>query len=265
LRKEIRQKNYTEMTEVYEGRHRNDPSTSNPKVQSLVGQAYANLGPDCRQKARECFVAADKLNYYDIFMARTWYFLETSSEDGNQRAIELCEKILALPKLDTRDKAEFKSKLGSCFMEEARRLRSVSPEKTISALTKSIDAFLSSLWIGRHVRELDSTQPLRWLSEPAFSLIDFLHMDIAPYFALIESLTERKHDVHIDGAAVLIQAMKRSAVWRSAEPMQKISNLMRKTRGKLERYVADSNKYPGFVYLIEQLAEAQHVIPKRRP
>lgn len=95
----VRDRRFQDAADVFETHDRREVVIANPKVQALAGQAYSNLGPDYRTKARECFVAAFELKYLDIFMARAWYHVESSAEYGNPGAIEVCEKVLGQQKL----------------------------------------------------------------------------------------------------------------------------------------------------------------------
>lgn len=261
----VRDKQHEEVVTIFEGRPRQDPVIANPKVQALAGQAYSNLGADYRTKARECFVAANELKYFDIFMARGWFHVENFAEYGNRQAIEVCAWVLAQPKLSSRHRAEFNSKLGSCFLEEARRARNISQERAIEFYGRSIDAYLSALWIGRRVRELDEAQTLRWLEVPAVAFVDYLGADIEPYFALIDRLTERGHDIHPEGARVILGALRRTQAGRAERSKAKLSGLIRRTVARLNQYIGKSEDLPGFAFVCETLSLALENFQSARP
>lgn len=250
----VRARNFREAVDTYEGRDRRDPVLTNQKVQALVGQSYANLGPDYRTKARECFDAASGLNYFDIFMARSWFFVEKQAEYGNQAAIDVCLKYLSQPKLAARYKAEFKSKLASCYFEEAKRMRYVSKERSIEFFQNSIMNYLSALWIGRYTDSLDTETTLRWLYNPAAGFSEYLRDDVAPYFEMLSILPDQKHDIHLDGAEVLMQAMLRLSAPRDAQGRARFVGVIRRTIRRLTKALGDSDETPGFRYLVEKLS-----------
>ncbi|MES3055049.1 AAA family ATPase [Sphingomonas faeni] len=262
----IRERRFKDVIDNFEARNRHDPITANPKVQALAGQAYSNLGPDFRTRARECFKAAHELQYHDIFMARAWFHVENSAEYGNREAIAVCEKVLAQRKLSSRHRAEFKSKLASCYLEEARRARNISRERAVEYFGKSIDAYLSALWIGRSVRELDEEQTLRWLSVPSLAFIEILGSDVEPFFSLLEGLVERGHDIHEEGAKVLLQALRRSSAGHDDKARGKLSGLMRRTVQRLTQHATKKGDLPGFDLLVETLSlTQQRLTPARNP
>ena len=63
----IRQQNFHGITDIEKAFSRHDPVLANPRVRSLVGQAYSALGSDFREEARGWFKAADGLGYRDVF------------------------------------------------------------------------------------------------------------------------------------------------------------------------------------------------------
>ena len=250
----IKSHSFRDAVDIFEGRDKRDPVLTNQKVQALIGQAYSRMGADYRTKARESFKAAYDLKYFDIFMARAWFFVENSSEYGNKAAIDVCEKVLNQPKLSARYKAEFKSKIASCYFEEAIRMRSVSSEKAIEFYHLSILNYLSSLWIGRYTDEIDTEKTRRWLFQPASGLAEYLGENAEPYFQLLSQLPSQKHDVHLDGAETLIQAMLRLRAPRDKNGKAKISGLIRRTLKQFTTYVGDTDSYPGFQHIIDHLS-----------
>ncbi|MEH6716505.1 hypothetical protein [Parasphingorhabdus flavimaris] len=261
----VRQREYDEVISIYETRDKRDPVIANQKVQALVGQAYANMGPDCRAKARECFNAAKELQYFDIFMARGWFHVESYAEYGNRQAILVCDWVLGQKKLETRYRAEFKSKLGSCYLEEARRAKNISQEKAVEYFAKSIDAYLSGLWIGRNIRELKEDETLRWLDAPLVGFIGYLRSDIEPFLAMIEGLTERGHDIHMEGAKSLLKALGRSQALREERERNRVVGLIRRTIGRLDQYVGKTGDFPGFRFIADTLRALLGDSLRRRP
>jgi hypothetical protein len=249
----VRARRYQDAADIYEGRSRNDPVITNQRVQSLVGQAYANLGPNYRTKARECFKAASSLGHSDVFMARAWFHVESSSQVGTKEAIQVCESFLAKPGRSARDRAEFQSKLANCYHEHARRLRSVSQEKTIEAYTKSIQTYILALRIGKDVDQFDG-RTIRWLQVPSVELVQYIGADLEPFFSLIDALTSQKRDVPLEGAEVLMQALSHSRAARSDKERNKIAGVLRRTLRKLDKRVVEDPDAAGSHYLASMLA-----------
>lgn len=248
----IRLKRYQDVVDLYEARPRDDPSLNNQKVQALVGQGYAQLGPDARTKARECFQAAYRLKFIDVFMARAWFYIENESDYGNKNAIDVCESFLDQPHLSARYKSEFKSKLASCYLEQARRLQSISTEKSVSFYKKSISSYLSALWIARYTEQIDEDITLRWLRVPCSEFVRYLGLELAPFFDLLAELTSQKHDVHLDGAQVLMMALRESKADRDDQARKRVSGLTRKAIRAIEKDI-DEEENPGFHFVLKTL------------
>ena len=167
-------------------------------------------------------------------------------------------------KLSSRHRAEFKSKLASCYLEEARRARNISRERAVEYFGKSINAYLSALWIGRSVRELDEEQTLRWLSVPALAFIELLGSDVEPFFSMLEGLVEHGHDIHEEGAKVLLNALRRSSAGRDDKARSKLGGLMRRTVQRLGQHAGNIGDMPGFDLLVGALSLAQQRLTPAR-
>lgn len=249
----VRAEYYADCVAVYESISARDPVIANPRVQALAGRAYSHLGQKFRVKARDCFVAAKEINYFDIFMARAWFHTENFQDSSKLHAVEVCEWVLRQSKLSSRHRAEFKSKIGSCFFAEARRARNISREGAIENYSKSIESYLSALWIGRNVQELDEEQTLQWLEYPANSFVDYLGVDIEPYFVLIVRIAEHEHDIHVEGARVLLNALRRSEAGRDDRSRAKMRGLLKRTLSRLDQNIARSSDRQGFRFLADTL------------
>tara|TARA_B100000678_G_scaffold290646_1_gene304130 strand:- start:85 stop:2406 length:2322 start_codon:yes stop_codon:yes gene_type:complete len=248
----IRRKRYEDVIDLYEARPRSDPVLNNQKIQGIVGQAYAQGGPDARTKARECFEAAYRLKFIDVFMARAWFYVENESDYGSKNAIQVCEYFLSQPHLSARYRSEFKSKIASCYLEQARRLSSISAEKAIDFYKKSIISYLSALWIARYTQQIDEDLTLRWLSVPCMEFVDYLGIDLGPYFDLLMSLPDQRHDVHLDGAREIMLALRRSHADRDIQSRKRLLGLTKKAIRQLERK-ADEDEQPGLELVLTTL------------
>jgi hypothetical protein len=252
LDRHVRTQRYRDAVDTFERLGRNDPVITNQRVQGLVGQAYARLGPDYRTKARECFKAASSLGYFDVFMARAWFHVEHDTEVGTKAAMEVCEKFLAQSGLSARDRAEFQSKLASCHHELARKLKGVSSEKAIDAFKLSIEKYMLALRIGKDVDQFDG-RTQRWSSIPSVELVQYLGNNLEPFFALIEHLIGQKRDIPVEGAEALMQALSHSRADRDAKDRSKIAGLMRRTMRKLRSRIAEDEDSAGSAYLLSML------------
>jgi len=177
-----------------------DLALENPKIRSLLGQAYAELGGHSWEKARECFKHAEGLGYRDLFMMRRWFHLEFMSGYGWDEAERICRTVLADPRFGPRVKSEFWSKLGSCLFMKANGILGASREKGLELLRQSIYAYLEAIWIGRSTGEMDIAKNIAWLEKPLRRFVLAAKGDIDQFFALFDALPDRKHDV--DDAAL---------------------------------------------------------------
>jgi hypothetical protein len=91
----IRQGQYQRVIDWVRGRTADDPILVNPRIQSLVGQAWSALGPEFRENARSSFKAAESVNFRDVYMMRRWYFLELDSGYGLAEAERICNVMIS--------------------------------------------------------------------------------------------------------------------------------------------------------------------------
>lgn len=230
-----------------------DPVLANPKILALTGQAYSRLGPNCREEAREAFRAAEAMGFRDIFMMRSWYSMELSSGYGTTEAERICNVVVNSEGISSRYKSEFLSKLGQCYYREGAALIGVSREKGFSLLRKSIHSYLEALWVGRHSRDISPQENLGWMERPVGLMIQHLGENLDEYMDLIGELPERKHDVSLDGAILLLTALRRVRTPADARGRTKMGGLCRRAIQRLDRFVKDSDGYPGLSYLIDKL------------
>lgn len=258
----VRAQKFQDAVDLYESRNRSDPVITNHKVQGLIGQSYANLGPDYRTKARECFKSATSLGYFDVFMARSWFHLEQDTQVGTKAAIGVCERFLSQSGLSARDRAEFQSKLASCYHEEARKLSSVSSEKTIDLFSRSLETYMLAVRLGEEVASFDG-RTLRWLAFPARDFVRYLGKNLEPYFSLIEKLVSQKKDIPVEGAEVLMEALSLSRADQDDKDRNKIAGLVRRTLRKLETRIASDPEASGSRYLYEMLSMVHERLDRR--
>lgn len=247
----------SDIVTLYQSHSPEDPVLANPKVLALAGQAYSWMGPNSREQARECFRAAEAMNYRDIFMMRCWYAMETASGYGITEGIRLCRAMIDGAGVSPRYKSEFWSKLGRSYFQEAQSLMSVSREKGFDLLRQSIDAYLEALWVGRHSREILPQENLGWLERPLHTMLVHSGEHLDEYMDVIGRLPDRKHDVSMDGAILLLQMLSRIRTPADSRTRTKMAGLCQRASSRLDKFVRDSDSFPGLSYLIEQLGQLQ--------
>ena len=225
----------------------------------MLGIAYGESGNNFREKARECFRQACALGLRDTAMMRAWYYLEDRSGYGNQEAMRVCEFMINSEKIGPRNQSEFLSKLAMCYYKEANSLSSVNSEKAIPLYRQSIETYLEAAWIRQSANGIDPTETLVWLERPVNTLIRYLKDDISEYLAIIGNLPAKKHDVSIDAAKLLLSSLTKAYLPDGPQHRDRVSGLFRRTFIKLDRFIKDSNDYPGLSYLKDKtlaIAEA---------
>lgn len=261
----IRSGSFQAISDLAQTISQHDPVMANPRVRGLIGQAYAQLGGPKREQARECFRAAEALNYFDIYMMRAWFHLEYQSGYGIAEARALCERILQNEKIGSRYRSEFLGKLGRCHASEAQALLGVSREKAIAALRSSALAYLNALWIGRSVRELDPQITLNWLERTLETFVNYIRGDIDTYLAMLESIALQKFDISIDTAEVLMRALAKSSQPLDDKARAKAYGHVRRTLAKIDKPDGGSLSV-GMNRLKELLVVLQDgLAPLRRP
>jgi len=189
------------MVKLCEGRLPNDVVMVNPRVQSLLGQAYAELGFDHKEKARACFREAEGMGYTDVFMMRRWYNMEL--QYNQPEAERICDEMIKRSSDNPRALSEFWSKKGACEFQKANSILSVSRDKAFQALRASIVCYFEALWIATTAR-IDTAETARWAERPLFRLITLIGDELENIPLLIDELTQRRHDLTKEAAQLLI-------------------------------------------------------------
>lgn len=237
-----------------------DPVLANPKVLSLTGQAYSYLGPNFFEKARECFRAAEAMGFRDIYAMRAWYLMEFNTGYGAGEAARLCNSVIESDGISSAYKSEFWAKLGRCHYSEGVALIGVSREKGFRQLRQSIEAYLEALWVGRNSRDLNAREYLTWMERPLHTMLLHLGDQVDEYMELIGCLPEKRHDITLDAAIQLLQILRRVRTPADTRARAKMAGLCKRASQRLDRFVKDSDSYPGFSYLIEKLDVFQRTL-----
>jgi hypothetical protein len=246
---------YEEVVTIGESLSPHDPILANPKIRAFLGQAYSNAGGTYREKARECFRAAEAMNYRDIYMMRAWYQMELRSGYGNDEAIRICKSMIAGKETSPRYQSEFWSKLGNVYYLEASTLLGVSRDKGMSLLRRSMDAYLEALWIGRSVTQLNSHDTLGWLERPLDRFIRNIDQEnVEQFFGFLEELAEKKHDVFRPGIELVLSALQRAPLPNNHIMLNRVRGLCSRTINRVNRVKQILGK-PGFDFLVDTLKD----------
>jgi len=250
----LRQEEFDGVVLLGESLPAHDPCLANPHIHARLGQAYANLGANSREKGRECFRHATALGLRDPAMMRSWYYLETRSGYGIEQAKAVCAMMIESDSVGPRIRSEFLSKLAWCIHQEAGHLKSVSREKAIPLFRTSIETYLEAARIARTVSGMDQNETLNWLSHPVRNFIQYLRDDVAPFLSILEELPAKKHDIGLDSAYILVDGLKKVYIPNDVRVRNRLAGLMRRASSKLDRFINGTTSYPGLSHLAERLS-----------
>jgi DNA polymerase III delta prime subunit len=231
------------------------PIRVHPEFLSLLGQAYSRIWQPNYTRARECFQAAAKNGYWDIYMLRQWYYVEMHSGYNVKDAERVCNIAINDAKFGDRYKSEFHAKLGECYSVQARPHRYTDRSRAISLFTKSLQSYMEASWIGRDVPGIDRSKHLEWLSIAAHSFFTILGEDLEPFFFFLEGLPDSKHDVEFESARTIIDPIR--ALSRITRPAAraKLRGLCIRSIGNLNRSTARLRNVEGFTYILGRLKD----------
>ena len=249
----LRQEDFEGVVLLGEALPAHDPSLANPEIHARLGQAYANRGPNSREKGRECFRHATALGLRDPAMMRSWYYLETRSGYGIEQAKKICTMMIEADSVGPRIRSEFLSKLAWCIHQEASALASVSREKAIPLFQSSIKTYLEAARIAQTVNGMSQSETLNWLWRPVRQFINYLREDVAPFLSIIEDKISKGIDIDLDAAQIIIDGLKMIYIPNDKIIRSRQAGIMRRTSSKIDRLVKDSIKYHGLSYIQENL------------
>jgi hypothetical protein len=229
------------------------PVLMNPRVRSLMGQAYSELGPNYRERARECFKHAEGLGFIDTFMMRRWFNMEMQSGYGLQEAERICNKVITSDKIGPRYKSEFWSKLGQCHFSRANSVVGVNKEKGLDHLQDSIICYMEALWVGRDAAGVDKDTVMAWLERPLIRYVSGLSKEFEKLFTLLEKLVERNHDVHEAGVSSILSQFSKSRIPADPKTLGRIRGRCNRTCETIKRKLRPIDAYPGFNLVLSVL------------
>jgi len=257
LERMIRQKQFDQIVLIGKGLSQDDSALINPKVRSLLGQAYSELGQDYREEARKWFKAAEGLGHWDVFMMRRWYNMELLSGYNSREAERICMVVLNDKKLGNRYKSEFLSKLAKCYSFQASSVINADHEKGIGLLRLSLDTYMEALWIGAEAQGFDLTETLSWLEKTAQRFFGAIRDDIEQIFILLEGFTLRKHDIPEAGAMIVLNYLLQAPIPANRKDVRnRLKGMCARTIKKITQTQRVLSDYPGFkmiVYTLEDI------------
>ncbi|WP_193178043.1 hypothetical protein [Oricola nitratireducens] len=249
----IKTKSYEEIVRVAANYSQHDPVAVNPRVQSLLGQAYSELGSDFRERARSCFKHAEGLGYRDIFMMRRWFNMEHYSGYGQTEAERICRVMIDDPKITQRARSEFWSKLGACELSKAQAVSSSSNDKALIHFRNSIVCYCEGMWVGQRSPDFDASLGLGWVERPLREFVMRAGREVEQFFILVEDLARKKHDVFLDAATLIFSYLTRSPVIADEMLRAQIRGFANRAISAIGREVKGVDEKPGFTYVLEAL------------
>ena len=249
----LRQRRFNEIIGIEAQYGKHNPILANPQIHSLIGMAYCELGPAYREVAREHFKAAESVGFHDIKMMRRWYYLELMSGYGLAQAERICKVMVDDINLSLRYRSEFFSKLGYCFVSAANSTAYTDREKTILNLKTSIECYLDALLVGGSDAALNLSETLDWLEKPLWKLSNYCRDDVDVLFRFIETLAERRKDIHPSAVDVFVNVIMSVKAPKNSDERTVIRNLCNRTIGRVNKSVRNLSKFPGFTLLVDSL------------
>jgi hypothetical protein len=253
LERLIRQQDYYEMVKLWEAVPSDDLAHENPKIRSLLGQAYGGLGSHHREKARECFKHAEGMGYFDVFMMRRWYHLEFTSGYAYEEAERICFLVINREEVGLRFKSEFWSKLGSCLFLRSMSIVGINRQKATDLLRQSIAAYLEAIWIGRSSKDIDISDTFHWMEKPLDRFVALIGSDVEQLFGLFDLMIDRKHDLDVEGTNQVFKSFAKSSVRLNDHTRQRLKGLCARTVVRIHKSIKPISQFPGFQHLISTL------------
>ncbi|MCP3462136.1 RNA-binding domain-containing protein [Bradyrhizobium sp. CCGUVB23] len=256
LERMVRKRDHVNIANICEAIPSGDLALENPRIRAIMGRAYSSLGPDYREKARQCFRHAESLKYLDIFMLRSWFHLEVNSGYGLDEAERLCRIVIDDEQMSPRYKSEFWSKLGSCHYQRSFSYISLDAVRAFALLRESIKAYLESAWIARSLR-MSSIETVGWMSKPIRQLASWAGEDFEQLFVLLEELSEQKHDVDIEGIEAFLELFLRSPVPKQKRQRDRLKGLCSRSINRISRNKRPLSANKGFETVVNTLEALQ--------
>jgi hypothetical protein len=246
LERNIRKEDFRAIVDACEQLPSNDLALENPKIRSLLGQAYSALGPNYREKARESFKCAEGLGFYDAFMMRKWFHMEFTSGYGLPEAERICNVVINNKSLASRVRGEFFAKLGSCWFCKSMNVVGLNRTKAIDHLRQSVAAYLEAVRLGRGRDDISIT--FDWMERPVDRIMYLTGEDVGEIFAVVDVIIEKKQDIDPDALEWLFRRFAKSPTSINKE---RLKGLCARTVQRISKTF--KNTPPGFEQVIKML------------
>ncbi len=221
-----------------------------------MGRAYAALGADYREQARQCFRHAEGLKYLDIFMLRSGFYLEITSGYGLDEAERLCRLVIDNAQMSPRYRSEFWSKLGSCYYQRSFSSINLNRDRAFSLLRDSIKAYLEAIWMARSLG-MTVSDPIEWMRKPIRQIVNWIGDDFEQLFLLLEQLSELKHDVDREAIEVFLELFLRSPAPNQKRQRDRLKALCSRTINRIGRNKRPLSANKGFETVVATLEALQ--------
>lgn len=252
----IRKKDFVSVANTCESIPVGDLALENPRIRAILGRAYSALGPDYREKARQCFRHAEGLKYVDIFMLRSWFHLEITSGYGLDEAERLCRLVIDDDQMSPRYKSEFWSKLGSVHFQRSFAFISLNPERAFALVRESIKSYLEAIWMARSLG-MSPAEPIEWMRKPIGHMVTWVGEDFEQLFLLLEQLSEQKHDVDPEGIEVFLELFLRSPAPKQKRQRDRLKALCSRSINRIGRNKRPLTANKGFEKVVQTLEALQ--------
>jgi hypothetical protein len=121
------------------------------------------------------------------------------------------------------------------------------------ALKGSVKAYLEALWLGREFGDFDPSRNLAWIERPLQRLVTWCQNDYEELFDLLDSLAEEKHDVDLDGAALVMNCLLRLPAPRKKDERARVRAACNRAIGRIRKAAKSMAHCEGLLSFVEPL------------
>ena len=260
----IRKRDYVSIADMCEAIPNGDLAMENPRIRAIMGRAYVSLGKDYREKARQCFRHAEGLQYLDVPMLRSWFFMEFTSGYNLGEAERICKLVIDHGTMSLRFKSEFWNKLGSCYHQRSFSFIGVNRERAFDLLRASISSYLTSIRIARSQR-MNVSEPLAWIEKPIRQFVTWVSSDFDQLFDLLEELSDDPHDVDEEAIQVFLRFFLLAPAPRQKKQRERLKGLCLRTMNRIGRNKRPLNSFPGFERIVVTLEALRDKLEEMDP
>lgn len=264
MERTLRENDFSAVITLADSIRSDDPILANPRILASIGIAGANTGNNLhRDKARECFRAAQAMKYNDVKMMRSWFHLERNSGYGLDTARAIAQSVVESKSVSNRVRSEFLSKLGDCELIDARNMQGVSSERAQVLFRRSIARYVEAVSVAREDRTADVTKTLDWLDQAIASFARFLIDDLGGYFDVLEDIIAIRRDIDDEVVGLLLVGMRRLNYRVNDTSRPRLIGLLNRAILRLDRATTVEGRYPGLESLKGKLHQTKSYVDGR--